>query len=484
MNFTQALTHAYSRRAFLEKTTLGLGSIALAGLLRAEDDKLRPRNAVGGFAGMPHHQPKVKRVIYLCQSGGPSQHDLFDYKPKLHEEFGKEVPKSVYPDERKTTMTSGQASFPVAPTALKFKRHGSGGIELGETMPHLAKVADDICVIKSMHGEAINHDPAATCFQTGSVIPGRPSIGSWVSYGLGSDNSDLPAYVALTSNGTGKSGQPLYDRLWGSGFLPGRFQGVKFRGQGDPILDLYDPAGVTRSQRRRMLDTLGKLNQTQADHYADPDIRTRIAQYELAYRMQTSVPDLIDFTSESKSVVDSYGPEVRKVGKYAYNCLLARRLAERGVRFIQLFHRGWDAHGGAPGNVRRQCKDTDQPTAALLADLKQRGMLEDTLVVWGGEFGRTVYCQGKLTRTNYGRDHHPNCFTYWLAGGGVKAGFSYGQTDDYSVNVVENPVHVHDLQATILHLLGIDHEQLTYRYQGRYFRLTDVHGKVVHDVLS
>jgi len=484
MNFTQALSLAHTRRAFLEKTTLGLGSIALAGLLRGEEDKLRPRNAVGGFADMPHHQPKVKRVIYLFQSGGPSQHDLFDYKPRLDSEFGKEVPKSVYPDERKTTMTSGQSSFPVAPTALKFKRHGASGIELGETMPHLAKVVDDICVIKSMHGEAINHDPAATCFQTGSVIPGRPSIGSWVSYGLGSDNSDLPAYVALTSNGTGKTGQPLYDRLWGSGFLPGRFQGVKFRGQGDPILDLYDPAGVTRSQRRRMLDTLGKLNQAQADHYADPDIRTRIAQYELAYRMQTSVPELIDFSTESQSVVDSYGPEVRKVGKYAYNCLLARRLAERGVRFIQLFHRGWDAHGGAPSNVRRQCKDTDQPTAALLADLKQRGMLEDTLVVWGGEFGRTVYCQGKLTRTNYGRDHHPNCFTYWLAGGGVKAGFSYGQTDDYSVNVVENPVHVHDLQATILHLLGIDHEQLTYRYQGRYFRLTDVHGKVVHDVLS
>ena len=484
MNPLQELEAAQTRRAFLEKTTLGLGSIALADLLRADETKSRPRNSIGGFADLPHHQPKVKRVIYLFQSGGPSQHDLFDNKPLLKERFGQEVPKSIYPDERKTTMTSGQASFPVAPTSIRFARHGASGIELGETLPHLAKVVDDICVIKSMHGEAINHDPAATCFQTGSVIPGRPSIGSWVSYGLGSDNSDLPAYVALTSNGTGKTGQPLYDRLWGSGFLPGRFQGVKFRGQGDPILDLYDPSGLSRTQRRRMLDTIGKLNQTQASRYKDPTIKTRIAQYELAYRMQTSVPELIDYSVEPKHILDSYGPEVNKVGRYAYNCLLARRLAERGVRFIQLFHRGWDAHGGAPGNVRRQCKDTDQPTAALLSDLKQRGMLEDTLIVWGGEFGRTVYCQGKLTRTNYGRDHHPNCFTYWLAGGGVKAGFSYGQTDDYGVNVIENPVHVHDLQATILHLLGIDHERLTFKHQGRHYRLTDVHGKIVRDVLS
>ncbi len=484
MNFSHDISTELARRAFLEKTTLGLGAVALAGLLQGEDDGMRSGNLAGGLEGLPHHSPWAKRVIYLFQSGGPSQHDLFDYKPKLHDRFGQEVPKSVYPDERKTTMTSGQSRFPVAPTTIKFRRHGSSGIELGETLPHLAKVVDDVCVIKSMHGEAINHDPAATCFQTGSVIPGRPSIGSWVSYGLGSDNSDLPSYVALTSNGTGKSGQPLYDRLWGSGFLPGRFQGVKFRGQGDPILDLYDPPGVTRSQRRRMLDTLGNLNHSQSERFADPDIRTRIAQYELAFRMQTSVPDLIDFSREPRSVLEAYGPEVSKVGKYAYNCLLARRLAERGVRFIQLFHRGWDAHGGAPGNVRRQCRDTDQPTAALLADLKQRGMLEDTLVVWGGEFGRTVYCQGKLTRTNYGRDHHPNCFTYWMAGGGAKAGFSYGQTDDYGVNVVENPVHVHDLQATILHLLGIDHERLTFRHQGRYYRLTDVHGKVVSDILS
>jgi len=470
-----------TRRSILQNSTLGLGSIALGTLLQG---KAPPRNSLGGIKGLPHSNPRVKRVIYLFQSGGPSQHDLFDYKPDLAKRFGEEVPKSIYPDERKTTMTSGQSSFPVAPTSIRFSRYGKSGIELGETLPHLGKVADDICVIKSMYGEAINHDPAATCFQTGSVIPGRPSMGAWVSYGLGSLNKDLPAFVAMTSNGTAKSGQPLYDRLWGAGFLPGRFQGVKFRGQGDPILDLYNPPGITRTQRRRMLDSLDKLNREQHDLYGDPEINTRIAQYELAYRMQMSVPDLIDFSKEPKHILESYGPEVTKVGKYAYNCLLARRLAERGVRFIQLYHRGWDAHGGAPNNVKRQCNDTDQPTAALIADLKQRGMLDETLIVWGGEFGRTVYCQGKLTPKNYGRDHHPNCFTYWLAGGGIKPGFTYGKTDDYSVNVVENPVHVHDLQATIMHQLGIDHERLTYKHQGRHYRLTDVHGKVVQDVLA
>jgi uncharacterized protein (DUF1501 family) len=351
-------------------------------------------------------------------------------------------------------------------------------------MPHLAKVIDEVCVIKSMHTEAINHDPGAMLFQTGSVIPGRPSMGAWISYGLGNDNADLPAFVALTSNGRAKAGQPLYDRLWGAGFLPGRFQGVKFRGQGNPILDLYNPAGVTPAQRRRMLDALSQMNTKQAGRFNDPAIATRIAQYELAFRMQMSVPELIDFKDEPKSVLDLYGPEAAKVGRYAYNCLLARRLAERGVRFIQLYHRGWDAHGNAPKQVATQCRGTDQPTAALLRDLKQRGMLDDTLVVWGGEFGRTIYCQGKLTKQSYGRDHHPNCFTYWVAGGGVRGGMSYGKTDDYSVNVTENPVHVHDLQATILNQLGIDHERLTYRYQGRYFRLTDVHGHVVHDIIS
>ena len=468
-----------NRRAFLHSGALGLGTLAMSSLLAAEDQA--DSNAA---AELPHFPAKAKRVIYLFQSGGPSQMDLFDYKPKLAQRFGEEVPTSVYPPERKTTMTSGQKSFPVAPSKFKFSRHGKSGIWLSETMPHLAKVIDDVCVIKSMYTEAINHDPAATLFQTGSVIAGRPSMGAWVNYGLGSDNANLPAFVALTSNGSAKTGQPLYDRLWGAGFLPGQYQGVKFRGQGDPILDLYDPKGMSRQQRRRMLDSLKKLNQRGADQFNDPAITTRIAQYELAYRMQMSVPELIDIKSEPKSVLDMYGPQATQVGKYAYNCLLARRLAERGVRFIQLYHRGWDAHNNAPRQVPAQCRDTDQPTAALLSDLKQRGMLEDTLVVWGGEFGRTVYCQGKLTDTVYGRDHHPNCFTYWMAGGGIRGGMSYGETDEYSVNVVENPVHVHDLQATILHQLGIDHERLTYRYQGRYFRLTDVHGKIIKDVLA
>ncbi|MEC8590124.1 MAG: DUF1501 domain-containing protein, partial [Planctomycetota bacterium] len=432
----------------------------------------------------PHFNPKVKRVIYLFQSGGPSQLDLFDYKPQLAEKFGEDVPKSVYPDERKTTMTSGQQSFPVAPSALKFKQHGSSGLWLSEAHRFLPQVADELCVVRSMHTEAINHDPAATLFQTGSVIPGRPSMGAWISYGLGSENSDLPSFVALTSNGTAKQGQPLYDRLWGSGFLPGRFQGVKFRGQGDPILDLYNPSGVDLQQRRRTLDSLQRLNRTQERAMNDPAISTRIAQYELAFRMQMSVPELIDVKREPKSILDMYGPQATQVGKYAYNCLLARRLAERGVRFIQLYHRGWDAHGNAPNSVKSQCRDTDQATTALLVDLKQRGMLDETLVIWGGEFGRTVYCQGKLTPKNYGRDHHPNCFTYWLAGGGVRPGFTFGKTDDYSVNVVENAVHVHDLQATVLHQLGIDHERLTYRHQGRHYRLTDVHGRIVHEILT
>jgi uncharacterized protein (DUF1501 family) len=469
-----------TRRDFLERSSLGLGSIALASLLH-------PRQAEGNFAGghhrPPHFEPAVKRVIYLFQSGGPSQMDLFDYKPGMEKRFGEEVPRSVYPDARKTTMTLGQKSFPVAPTRFRFAQHGQSGTWLSEKLPYLASVVDDICVVKSMHTEAINHDPAVTFFQTGSVIAGRPSIGAWISYGLGSENANLPAFVAFSSLGSARGGQPLYDRLWGAGFLPGKYQGVKFRGQGDPILDLYNPAGVTRDQRRRMLDTVSRLNATQASRFNDPEIATRIAQYELAFRMQMSVPDLIDINSEPKHVLEMYGPEVTQVGKYAYNCLLARRLAERGVRFIQLFHRGWDAHKDTPTQVTSQCRDTDQPTAALLRDLKQHGMLDDTLVVWGGEFGRTIYSQGELTQDNFGRDHHPNCFTYWLAGGGVRAGLTYGETDEYSVNIVENPVHVFDMHATLLHLLGINHERLTYRHQGRYYRLTDVHGRVVTDIL-
>lgn len=481
MNPLETFKQQHNRRAFLASGSLGLGAIAAGTLLNSSANAARD---IPDSSRFMRYAPKAKRVIYLFQSGGPSQMDLFDYKPGLQKRFGEEVPTSVYPPERKTTMTSGQNNFPVAPSSFRFRQHGKSGIWLSETLPHLAEVIDDVCVIKSMYTDAINHDPAATLFQTGSVIAGRPSMGAWVNYGLGSENENLPAFVAMTSNGSAKAGQPLYDRLWGAGFLPGRFQGVKFRGQGDPILDLYDPDGVTRTQRRRMLDSLQQLNSERADLLGDPAIETRIAQYELAYRMQMSVPELIDVQSESQTVLESYGPDAAKVGSYAYNCLLARRLAERGVRFIQLYHRGWDAHNNAPKQVPAQCRDTDQPTAALLADLKQRGMLDETLVVWGGEFGRTVYCQGKLTDKVYGRDHHPNCFTYWMAGGGIRGGMTYGETDEYSVNVVDNPVHVHDLQATILAQLGIDHERLTYRYQGRYFRLTDVHGDLIEAIRS
>ena len=475
-----------TRRRFFGRMGTGVGTAALASLMNQEliaarRGKSNARNSIGGLKDLPHGKPKAQRVIYLFQSGGPAQMDLYDPKPGLQNHFGKEVPKSVYPDERKTTMTSGQASFPVAPSQYQFHRHGQSGTELSEALPALAHMVDDICVIRSGHTEAINHDPAATFFQTGSVIPGRPSMGSWVSYGLGSENADLPSFVALTS---GNGGQPLYDRLWGNGFLPGRFQGVKFRNQGDPILDLYNPPGVSQDMRRTMLDSVKRLNRIQYRDSAAPEVQTRIAQYELAYRMQMSVPELIDFKSEPKEQLDTYGPDVHKTGSYAYNCLLARRLAERGVRFIQLYHRGWDHHGGLPKRMGALTRATDQPTAALLRDLKQRGMLDDTLVIWGGEFGRTVYCQGKLTKNTYGRDHHPNCFSMWMAGGGIRGGMTYGATDDYSVNVTEKPVHVHDVQATILHQLGIDHELLTYRYQGRYFRLTDVFGKVVNDILA
>ena len=465
------------RRAFLQGSALGLGTVAL-GSMGVSAQSLNSAAASGG--GLPHFAARAKRVIYLFQSGGPSQMDLFDYKPGLRDRFGEEVPRSVYPDERKTTMTSGQKSFPVAPSSMKFSQHGESGTWLGETLPHLAQVIDEVCVIRSMHTEAINHDPAATLFQTGSVIPGRPSMGSWVSYGLGSENENLPTFVALTSNGTGKGGQPLYDRLWGAGFLPGRFQGVKFRGQGDPILDLYNPAGMTREQRRRMLDSLRTLNQSQSDRLGDPGIQTRIAQYELAFRMQMSVPELIDVQSEPKNILQMYGPESTQVGRYAYNCLLARRLAERGVRFIQLYHRGWDAHGNAPRQIRAQCRDTDQPTAALIQDLKQRGLLDSTLVVWGGEFGRMPMSQG----TNGGRDHNPDGFLMWMAGGGTKGGSSFGETDDIGWQAVEGRTSVNDVHATIMHLMGIDHEKLTYRFNGRDFRLTDVAGRVVSEILA
>jgi hypothetical protein len=398
---------------------------------------------------------------------------------------GKDLPESIRKGQRLTTMTSGQKNFPIAPSLFKFSQHGQSGAWFSEVMPHMAGMADEWCMVRSMHTEAINHDPAITFMQTGSQLAGRPSIGAWMAYGLGSENADLPSYVVLTSFGTGRrDDQPLYDRLWSAGFLPAKYQGVKFRNKGEPVLYLGNPPGMDREMRRDSLDELADLNKHRHATVGDPEIQTRISQYELAFRMQTSVPDLTDISKEPESVLESYGPEVRTPGTYASNCLLARRLAERDVRFIQLFHMGWDHHGGLPPAVRGQCKDTDQPTAALIRDLKQRGLLDETLIVWGGEFGRTIYSQGAITETSYGRDHHPRCFTVLMAGAGVKKGLTYGATDDFCYNITENPVHVHDLNATIMQLMGVDHTRLTYRYQGRDFRLTDIHGNVVKDILA
>lgn len=464
-----------TRRHFFGRAATGIGVAALASLLQ-EDAR---------GADLPHFRPTAKRVIYLLQSGAPSQLDLFDWKPKLQDLRGSELPASIRKGQRLTGMTSTQESFPVAPSKFKFARHGRSGAWVSDLLPRTAGVVDDLCFVKSMYTEAINHDPAITFFQTGAQIAGRPSIGSWVSYGLGSDNKDLPAFVVLISQGSGNpADQPLYDRLWGSGFLPSRYQGVKFRSVGDPVLYLSNPEGLSDSARRRFLDDLAKLNQLKLEESGDPEVATRIAQYEMAYRMQASVPELTDLSKEPQHILDLYGPDARKPGTYAANCLLARRLAERGVRFIQLFHRGWDQHTNLPKQIAGQCRDTDQASAALIQDLKQRGLLDDTLVIWGGEFGRTVYCQGTLTAEDYGRDHHPRCFTVWLAGGGIKPGHTHGETDEYCYNIVKDPVHVHDLHATILHCLGFDHTQLTFKFQGRYHRLTDVHGHVVQDILS
>ncbi|MGK0189691.1 MAG: hypothetical protein ACI9R3_005508 [Verrucomicrobiales bacterium] len=470
------LQDALNRRTFLQHSAHGLGLAALSSML--------PGSAMAAGTPKFNHPPKAKRIIYMFQSGAPSQMDLFDPKPGLIKHRGQDLPDSIRKGQRITTMTSGQKTLPVAPSIFKFARHGQSGQWLSELLPHTAKIADDICIIKSMHTEAINHDPAITFFQTGFQLAGRPSIGSWVSYGLGSNNADLPNYVVLTSRGTGRpNDQPLYDRLWGAGFLPNQHQGVKFRNAGDPVLFLSNPQGIDRSLRRDMLDDLAELNQQKHAVIGDPEIQARIAQYEMAFRMQSSVPELTDTSGEPQSVLDLYGPEVKTPGTYASNCLLARRLVERDVRFIQLFHQGWDHHGGLPKALKGQCSDTDHPTAGLLIDLKQRGLLEDTLLVWGGEFGRTIYSQGALTETNYGRDHHPRAFTMWLAGAGIKPGISIGATDDYCYNITEDPFHVHDLNATILHLLGLDHERLTHKFQGRQFRLTDVHGELIQPAL-
>ncbi|HVP46686.1 MAG TPA: DUF1501 domain-containing protein [Bryobacteraceae bacterium] len=472
-----------TRRHFFSRTSTGIGVAALAGLLSRD---LRAAGETGGpLPDLPHFPPRAKRVIYLFQSGAPSQMDLFDYKPRLSEFRGAELPDSIRNGQRLTGMTATQSTFPVAPSLFKFAQHGNSGAWVSELMPHTANIVDRLCFIKSMYTEAINHDPAVTFFQTGAQLAGRPSIGAWLSYGLGSENQDLPAFVVMISRGTGNpNDQPLYDRLWGSGFLPTKYQGVKFRSVGDPVLFLSNPPGLSPEDRRRFIDDLSKLNRLELDEFGDPEISTRISQYEMAYRMQTSVPELTDLSKEPERTFEMYGADARRPGTFAANCLLARRLAERGVRFIQLFHMGWDQHVKLPKQIAGQCRDTDQPSAALIQDLKERGLLEDTLVVWGGEFGRTVYCQGKLTADDYGRDHHPRCFTVWLAGGGIKSGITHGATDDYCYNITSDPAHVHDLHATILYCLGIDHTKLTFKFQGRHFRLTDVSGNVVHKILT
>jgi hypothetical protein len=469
-----------TRRHFFGRTATGIGIAALTSLL----DRELAAKSIGGQPGFPNFAAKARRVIYLFQSGGPSQMETFDYKPKLADVQGTELPASIRMGQRLTGMSSQQASFPVVPSKFGFAQYGKSGAWVSELLPHTAKIVDDIAIVKSVYTEAINHDPAVTMMQTGAQLGGRPSMGAWVSYGIGCETENFPAFVVMISPGSGGAGQPLFDRLWGSAFLPGKYQGVKFRSVGDPVLYLSDPEGFTRDDRRSYLDTLGEMNRIKADATGDPEITTRIAQYEMAFRMQASVPELTDLSKEPQSVLDLYGPDVTKAGTYAHNCLLARRLAERGVRFIQLYHRDWDHHGKLPQGLPARCKDTDQPSAGLILDLKRRGMLDDTLVIWGGEFGRTVYCQGRLTKDDYGRDHHPRCFTMWLAGGGIKPGVTLGATDDYCYNITENPVHVHDLQATYLHCLGIDHTKLTYKFQGRHFRLTDVEGTVVRGVLS
>jgi Protein of unknown function (DUF1501) len=468
-----------NRRVFFRRTS-AMGTAALASLLG--QDQVRAGEKAPWLADVA----KAKRIIYLFQSGAPSQMDLFDPKPNLTARRGEDLPDSIRKGQRLTTMTSGQAKFPVAPSIFRFAQHGKGGIWLSELLPNIAKVADELCMVRSVHTEAINHDPAITFCQTGNQLPGRPSIGSWLSYGLGSDNKDLPAYIVLTSFGSGRpDDQPLYDRLWSAGFLPSRHQGVKLRNKGDAVLYLSNPPGVDTEARRGTLDRLAALNRSHFDVVGDPEIQTRISQYEMAFRMQTSVPELLNIGKESRQVLESYGPDVTRPGSYASNCLLARRLSERGVRFVQLFHMGWDHHGNLPNALKGQCRDTDQATAALILDLKRLGLLDETLIVWGGEFGRTVYSQGALTATNYGRDHHPRCYSVFFAGAGIRKGFSLGETDDYCYNITKDPVSVFDLNATILHLMGIHHDKLTFRYQGLDARLTGVEpARVVKEILA
>jgi hypothetical protein len=472
------ISRRLTRRAFLARNSTKLGALALASLLKPNLFAAAPRG-LGALPGL-HFAPKAKRVIYMFMSGAPSHIDLFDYKPKLKDLTGTELPGSIRMGQRITGMTSGQKQLLCVGSPFSFSRHGNSGAELSELLPHTAQIADDITIIRSMFTEPINHDPAVTYFGTGHQQPGRPTMGSWISYGLGSENQNLPAFIVLLSGG---GGQPLQARYWGNGFLPGNYQGVQFRSQGDPILYVSNPKGMSLETRRKLIDSMQDLNRLQLGQLGDPEIATHIENYELAFRMQTSVPELMDIAKEPKEVLDLYGAEPGKAS-YANNCLLARRLAERGVRFIQLCHRDWDHHGDLPNQIRRQAKLTDQASAALVTDLKQRGLLDDTLVIWGGEFGRTTYSQGEIKKDSFGRDHHPRCFSLWMAGGGIKSGLTYGKTDDFAYNIVENPVHVHDFHATMLHCLGIDHEKLTYRFEGRDYRLTDIAGKVVKDLLA
>ena len=466
-----------TRRHFLEKASLGLGALAMSSFQASS-------GLSGSAAFLPHFAPRAKRIIYMFQAGGPSQLEMFDYKPELRHRHKQELPESVSMGKRVTDFTAAEPK-PMVKSFTGFSQYGQSGTWVSDLLPYTSGIVDDICVVKSMHTDAINHDPALSFFQTGSQLSGRPSIGSWLSYGLGSINKNLPTFTVLLSKGSGRTdgAQPLQSRLWGSGFLQSLHQGVQFRSGKDPVLYLNNPPGISQMNRRGMLDHLKLLNQKYLEKEGDPEVFSRMAQYEMAYRMQTSVPETMDISQEPDSIFELYGPESRIPGTYAANCLLARRLAERDVRFIQLYHQGWDQHNDLPNHLTKQCRDIDQPSAALIKDLKQRGLLEDTLVIWGGEFGRTNYCQGKLTDDNYGRDHHPYCFSMWMAGGGIKPGMSYGETDELGYNIIRNPVHVHDFQATLLHLTGIDHEKFTFKHQGRRFRLTDVHGRVVEDLL-
>lgn len=476
-----------SRRHFFGRAAVGIGIPALASLLAKEAAAAGgPARRIGGLPELPHFPPKAKRVVYLFQNGAPSHVDLFDYKPELVRRQGEQIPDSVVKGARFSTMTSGQTVRPCLPAITRFARHGRGGAWVADFLPHTAAIADELCFIKSMYTTQVNHAPAICFFLTGSEMPGRPSIGAWLTYGLGSETENLPAFVAMTSRDKEAScGQIFYDFYWGSGFLPSRFQGVKFRGQGDPVLYLSNPDGQSRESRRAALDELQRLNELTLREFGDPETATRMAQYEMAFRMQMSVPELTDLSREPQKILDMYGPDVRRQGSFAYNCLMARRLLERGCRYVQLLHAGWDQHRNLNTQLKIQCQDTDAPSAALVKDLKRLGLLEDTLVIWGGEFGRTPFLQGDIKDVkNWGRDHHPYVFTIWMAGGGIKPGITYGASDEFGFSPVENPVHVHDFQATLLHLLGIDHTRLTFRFQGRNFRLTDVHGEVVHGILS